>query len=341
MRKFPEEIKLHDMKSLVHHFPDMLAWFLPDMDVIKTCRRFHKEGVDGICFVGMGGSSIAGQYVRELLNYDIQIPTSVVQNHHLPKYVSEKWVVITTSYSGNTFETLSSMREAEKRGSRVILITSGGQMQEANTKHPCLLIPEGLQPRAALPLLFGGLLAIIQALVGIEYASMKEVADHLATASKSWGSWIPKPVSLAETLQNKVPLFIGAECMRPVAYRAKCQINENAKAIAFNSQIPEATHNEIEGFESLLREHFVPVFVRRSDEDIHLRRIQDVLFNLYKDQGLNPISLSAAGNSRIVDMLSMTHYLDMVSVELASLRGVDPLGVKRIASFKRALAEIS
>jgi len=126
--------------------------------------------------------------------------------------------------------------------------------------------------------------------------------------------------------------------MSPVAYRAKCQINENSKAEAFNSEIPEATHNEVEGFPYDEESHIIPIFLRSSNEDPRISQRMDVALDLYKEIGLNPLNLSAFGSSKIENMLSLTQYLDMVSVELAEKRGADAVNVRRITELKKRLA---
>jgi glucose/mannose-6-phosphate isomerase len=164
---------------------------------------------------------------------------------------------------------------------------------------------------------------------------MKKIADSLSTASGAWGEWVPEPVSLAKVLLNKVPVFIGAEYMRTVAYRAKCQTNENAKTVAFCSEIPEAAHNEIEGLGSNALGDFIPVFLRFNNEDVRVTKTQDAMTSLYEESGLDPVSVHAVWDSQIMNMLAMTHYLDVVSVELAGLRGVNALAVEKIAELKK------
>jgi glucose/mannose-6-phosphate isomerase len=338
MKEVPDTIDLQDMGNLVSHFPDMLNWFTPDDDILETCKGYHEEGIGGVCFIGMGGSSIVGQYMRELFSRHTPIPINIVRDYQLPRFVSKEWAVIAVSYSGNTAETLSSLEFAKNRNSKIITVTSGGQMQDLYKQYPHLLIHQGLQPRAAFPLLLAGILPIVETLLGTKHVSMNQVANDLKSASREWGKQIPQPASLAKTLFNKVPVFIGSGYMKPVAYRAKCQTNENAKAVAFYSEVPEAAHNEIEGFGSSMGGDFVPLFLRSRDEDALIAEKQDVMIDLYNESGLNPISLRAVWDSQIVNMLSMTHYLDTVSVELASLRGVNALAVKRIAELKKRLS---
>lgn len=339
MMKIPENVDLKNMSSLVTHFPDMLGWFMPSEEILNICKMYHEEGIEGLCFVGMGGSSIVGQYISGLLDKDSHFPICVVRDYQLPSYITKGWVVIGVSYSGNTVETLSCLEQAEERGIRIITVTSGGKMQQDYHKYPMLLIHGGLQPRAALPLLLGAILPLSETLVGMNRTPINQIVEELTASAKTWGDWIQQPINVAKKLFQKIPIFIGAEYMRPVAYRAKCQMNENAKTMAFSSEIPESAHNEVEGFHDKAIENIVPVFLRHDNEIAQVSLKQDVMIGLYQDLGLNPISLRVHGDSRILNMLLMTHYLDTVSVEIASMRGVDAMSIERIAELKKRLSK--
>jgi len=338
MRKLPETMQLDNMRSMVLHFPQMLQDSSLDQELIQMCRNYHKERIKGICFLGMGGSSIVGSYVREILKQKSPLPLDIVRNYFLPEWISKDWVVVAVSYSGNTEETLASLAQAEERGSKILIITSGGKMAKDFSHYPQVLVQDGIQPRAALPLMLSKALPISEALIGVPTTDLNSISENLTSASKNWGKSIPAPSVIAERLHNRIPLFIGAQHLSPVAYRAKCQINENSKAEAFNSEIPEANHNEIEGFPNSKKTPVTPVFLRSKDEDIRIRQRMDIAMNLYSEIGLNPINLNSIGRSKTESMLTLTHYLDMVSVELAEKRGIDAVDVKRIRELKTRLA---
>jgi glucose/mannose-6-phosphate isomerase len=338
MRNLPETIDLSDMRSMVSHFPIMLRNLTPDQDLLETCKNYHEEGIEGLCFLGMGGSSIVGAYVSEILSQESKIPMSNVRTYYLPKCIAKNWVVIATSYSGNTEETLSSLKQAKERGSRILTVSSGGKISKEYGNYPKVTVQKGIQPRAAFPLLLSEVLPIAHALIGTHVTELDKISENITAASVAWGEWIPTPSTFIERMQNRIPLFIGSQHLSPVAYRAKCQFNENSKAMAFFSEVPEAAHNEIEGFPVQQECPIIPIFLRSDNEDIQIRRKIDVLMELYSEIGLYPIDLNAAGNSKIENMLSLTHYLDTVSVELAVRRGVDAVRVERIEELKKRLA---
>ncbi|MHA1577135.1 MAG: bifunctional phosphoglucose/phosphomannose isomerase [Candidatus Thorarchaeota archaeon] len=334
--KLPASIKPNDMRNLVTHFPLLLNTLQIDASIMNTSIAFHKEGLNGICFVGMGGSSIAGKYVKALLSKESKIPISVTRDYLLPAYIDNKWVVIAVSYSGNTEETLASLSMAKELGARIIVVTSGGKMAQERI-HPIIRLPKGLQPRATLPVMLSVILPIVETLTGLKTTEFQYLEEVLIKKSNTWKDWLLPPKELAESFIEKTPLFIGSRHLAPVAYRAKCQINENSKALAFHSELPESNHNEIESFVKTHGCSVMPVFLRSGLESLEINRRFDVTYDLYVEMGLNPVNLFASGNTRLEEMLLLTHFLDMVSVELAELHDVDPVSVEKIKELKDRL----
>ena len=334
----PASIKADDMRNLVNHFPKLLTTFQIDQITLDIVKDYSKQGIRGICFIGMGGSSIAGNYISALLSKDAQIPISVVRDYSIPAFVDQHWVVIAVSYSGNTEETITSLRNAREVGARIILITSGGMMAQEE-KHPLVLIPKGLQPRATLPLMLSVALTITETLAGFPLSDFHMLEEVLTKRARTWNDWIQPPRKIAESFIEKIPLFIGAQHLTPVAYRAKCQINENSKALAFQSELPESNHNEIESFTSTTGCTVIPVFLRSRFESNKLAKRFEATYEIYHEMGLNPINLRVKDNTRLEEMLILTHFLDMVSLELADIRNVDPVSVEKITELKHRLMD--
>ena len=333
----PTTIKPENMRNLVEHFPQFLTSLRVDEKLLDDSRKYQKEGLSGICFLGMGGSSIAGNYVRALLSEVSKIPINVVRDYTIPAFVTNKWVIIAVSYSGNTEETLSALSMATNIGCRIFTIASGGTMAE-DTNHSLFHLPKGLQPRATLPLILSVVLPIAETLVGLEQSDFLELEEILIKKAATWNDWLSPPKEVANSFIDKIPLFIGAGHLIPVAYRAKCQINENSKALAFNSEIPESNHNEIESFVENYGCSIRPIFLRSNFESSKVERRFDVTFDLYKEMGLDTLNLEVNGKTKLEDMLVLTHFLDTVSVDFAELRKVDPVSVERIKELKHRLS---
>ncbi|MGQ4911147.1 MAG: bifunctional phosphoglucose/phosphomannose isomerase [Candidatus Thorarchaeota archaeon] len=328
----PSNTDTDDMHSLVKAFPRLIECDPLEEAVLRECADLRDDGLHGICLLGMGGSSIANQYTVSLLQSRAKTPVLSIHDYGIPEHVDHNYVVIAVSYSGNTEETLAAHREAVRRGSPTFCVTSGGVLSR-ESRH-LLSIPEGLPPRAALPLILAKVLPLTEALCNLQLTDLKTVGSKLEEMAKSWDSQWGPPEDTADDLQGSIPVFMGADHLVPVAYRAKCQTNENAKTEAFFSAIPEANHNEIEGFTSGRAELLCPVILRsgigREENDRRIKATTEVLESL----GYRPLILRAVGDSMIEEMLSLTHYLDAVTLAWADLRGVDPIDVSRITLLK-------
>ena len=334
--KLPTTINPDNMRNLVEHFPQLLKSLQIDEALLDIASKYQKEGLSGICFLGMGGSSITGNYVATLLSEESEIPLLIVRNYTIPAYVNTNWVVIAVSYSGNTEETLAALSMATKMGCRTFVMASGGKMAN-EAKHSLIHLHKGLQPRATLPLMLSAVLPITETLLGLERTNFQVLEKMLINKAATWKDWLASPNEVAHLFIEKIPLFIGAEHLVPVAYRAKCQINENSKALAFYSEIPESNHNEIESFVDTYGCSVIPIFLRSSFESPATHKRCDVTFDLYNEMGLSPMNLKIDGKRKLEEMLLLTHFLDMVSLELAELRNVDPVSVEKIKELKHRL----
>ncbi len=331
------DIPENDMREMIRSFPDLLRIVRPDREMIETAEEASKEGLRGVCFVGMGGSSISGEYVRALLSDISPVPIVIARDYSLPAFVDKNWVVLAVSYSGNTEETLSSYREAKRRSCRVFSITTGGQLEAISVTRYTQRIPAGLQPRAALPLLLSLTLGLTQRLLSLTHTDFNEVSRRVALSKNRWGKDIEHPEVLAAKLADSVPIFIAHGHLRPVAYRAKCQVNENAKHVAFCLEMPEANHNEVEASASYKRFSIRSVFLESTSEGERMTRRFDATKAVMASQEHN--TLSVPNESKLEEMLALTFYLDTVSLELAEIGGVDAASVDRISKLKSLLAE--
>jgi glucose/mannose-6-phosphate isomerase len=332
-----ENIDTTDMNAMVAAFPQMLRSGAPSNKILSEAERIRKKGIDGICLIGMGGSAIAGEIVKCFLADNAEKPILTIRDYVLPKTVNSRWVVVAVSYSGNTKETISGFKEAESRGCPAFTITTGGILLDISDETRVHVMPTGFQPRAALPIIFAGVLPLVETLLNLNLTDLGEVSKTLELASSKWNSSDLKPEGLAKSLRNKIPVFIGWRHLIPVAYRAKCQFNENSKVFASSIQIPEMNHNEIEGTLSCRSHPISPVFLRSLEEDERTRMGIESAAAIFEENGCHPEHLNLRFDSRIEETLGFIMYLDNVSVRLAEILGVDPVSVDRIAQLKRSL----
>lgn len=332
-------IDTNDMRAMVEAFSSLLCLTKPDPSIMTMASQTFSSGLHGVCIAGMGGSAIAGQMAKTLLAQKAQVPLITWRDYNLPRCVTKDWAVISISYSGNTEETLSGFETAKKVGSTLFVVTTGGAILEQSKDLPVALLPKGIQPRAALPAIFSIVLPIVEALIGVGSTDFSELSVTLEGVVKRWGDEIMSPRDLAERISSFVPLFIGSGHLISVAYRAKCQVNENAKAVAFSAELPEANHNEVEASHMYQKHGIVPIFLRSTHESKRMSARFEATDAVYRQSDCAPVHIRLNGLSELEETLAITHYLDMLSVDAADIRGVDSVRVDKIAELKRRLTE--
>jgi len=333
------EIDLSSMRSMINAFPDLIKMVELNHDVMKQMKEFSKEQFRGICILGMGGSGIAGNLCKEMYSDEAYAPIICVSDYILPKYVTKQWIVIGVSYSGNTEETISAFEQAVNRGCPTISITTGGRLEVLSEGRPICYLPIGFQPRAAFPLLISVQIQILETILGLIPTDMKVFSKKINSIANTWKNTSISPKIIANEIVGGIPLFIGWQHLSPVAYRAKCQINENAKTVSFFSVIPENNHNEIEGTGMYGTFQIVPIFLRSKYETTQISKRFDATERVILDEGVRSINLRIETDTKLEELVAFALYVDMISIELADIRKVDSVSVERIASLKRILSE--
>ncbi|MEM1043078.1 MAG: bifunctional phosphoglucose/phosphomannose isomerase [Bacteroidota bacterium] len=298
--------------------------------------------------VGMGGSAIGGDFVRTFCRETSPVPVSVVRDYALPASVGEGALVIASSYSGGTEETLAAYDEAKRRGATVYAVTSGGALQERAKRDgtPHFIIPGGMQPRAALGYSLGAMLRLAHQL-GLceiseaEQAEAKQVTDARASALANLDG--NEALELARVLAEKVPLvYTGPGLMEAVGVRWMTQIQENAKQLAFGNIFAEMNHNEVLAWEHALPDvrQLLHVVVLQDPADHHkIQKRMEVTKGLLAPKAAGWTEFTPQGEGKLARLLSTIQLGDFMSFYLAMLMGVDPTPIETIDHLKRTLAE--
>lgn len=295
-----------------------------------------------VLLAGMGGSAMAAEHA----GLAVTGPGMVLRGYGLPAWArAARPLLVAVSFSGDTEETLSAAEEAEEAGLEVCAVTSGGELERLSKERdlPIVKVPGGLQPRAALGYMVVGALRLLEAagLVADAERACQEAATVLRGLIDEGAPDLAE--DLAEGLVGTVPVVVGSDGPAAVAARRwKTQLNENAEVPAFWSVLPEADHNEIEGWGELpgrLRGLFRLVFLHDRDEDPRLER-RFRLTNEMLGQGVSLLGeVWAEGEGTLARALSLTLVGDLVSVSLAERSGVEAVPVTRLEEFKRRLRE--
>jgi glucose/mannose-6-phosphate isomerase len=332
------DIAGNSMSSLVDAFFALLSKKTLAEGTQEIARSLAAPSSKGICTVGMGGSSIVGQIAIALLRESSPVPLLFVRDYQLPGFIDDEWVTIAVSYSGNTEETLSAYKDADSRGCELFAVTTGGQLEAMSEPKRTHLLPKGVQPRAALPMMLAAVLPIMECIIGQPSTDFEMLSKRLTSNQQKKEGSTKEPQDLANEIQNHIPAFIGWQHLSPVAYRAKTQINENAKWPAYSLELPEANHNEIEAIGAYKGSSVLPVLLRSAYENTQTRKRFEATSKILQQEGIEVESISFSCESKIEEVLTATQYLDDVSVRLANIRGVNPEDVPQISLLKAILA---
>jgi glucose/mannose-6-phosphate isomerase len=328
------------MNQLIADFPQQLLDALAIGEKIEL--RADYSGVQNIVVAGMGGSGIGANFVAAIVQDELNIPFAVSKGYDLPKYVGKNSLVIVSSYSGNTEETVLSMEVAHQRGARIICIASGGKVIDFAKKHGLDFVQlpnNGAPPRACLGYSLVQQLCILQKLGMIDAARIDEVHAAAALLKDEQESIMQKANRMGQLFAGKMPVLYACERMEPVAVRLRQQLNENAKILCLHHVIPEMNHNELVGW----REQQLPFLVVffRSDYDSPRNRVRtNINKEIVSHYSNTIIEAHCKGNSFIEQALYATHIGDWLSWEVAELRKVDSMEVRVIDYLKSQLADV-
>ncbi|MGO9975981.1 MAG: bifunctional phosphoglucose/phosphomannose isomerase [Solirubrobacteraceae bacterium] len=330
---------LVDILAMPEHLTDAL-WR------VESARLEEHDSVGGLIVAGMGGSSIGGALARAALGDRALRPVLMTRNYEVPPWTTPDTTVLCCSYSGNTEETIAVYEASKALGARQIVASTGGTLADAARADgvPVVPLPGGFQPRAAVA--YSLVIAMeVAAICGICERLHYEIDVAAAHAERLVAEWGPdgpedSPAkTLARELYGTVPTIVGAGLTIPIAYRWKCQINENAKAPAFASEIPEMDHNEICGWESAgTLGPFSAVFLDDCDLHPRIRQRIELTRGLIESHDGPAYRIETIGETRTERLVSLVLLGDLVSIYLAVLRGVDPSPIDLIERLRSALA---
>ncbi len=335
------------MYTAIKAFPDHLqeGW---ERGKAADAFGYEADQFDGVVVCGMGGSAIGGDLVRTLIEPECLIPFQPVRNYDLPGWIGEKTLVIVSSYSGGTEETLSAFAQALERGATVVVVTSGGEARARAEKAGLkwIEIPGGLQPRAALGYSFGVVLRMARAF-GMASVSDEDMAETLGAARDRIAHYAhmgPNPsFDMAEALHGMLPvIYSGTGLLEAVNLRWRTQIHENAKTPAVGHLFPELDHNEIMSFEAAPSEiagRMAVVVLRDRDDHPQVKRRMDITREIVQPYMGAWYEVETEGESRLARMCSLIQLGDWVSFWLAMRQRVDPSPVGSIQKLKAMLAE--
>ena len=336
-------------------FKQLLLNFHSQIDTAETIVKKAKLKIDAskinnILYLGMGGSAISGDLLSDVFFNDLKVPLNVIRSYTAPNFCNKNTLVITSSYSGNTEETLSAVNSVAETDAQVIVVTSGGEMAKIAKKNKwqILELPSGFPPRQALGLIFFSLYKVlgqaklvesyIEDLTGFKEFVYHEIEKH--DIVKHDGHVLAQ--ELAKKIHNKIPvIYSSAPHLSVVSKRWQNQLHENSKSLAFCNVLPEMNHNEIVGWEMdpKISRSLIAIFLENQTVVPRIKERIELSKAIIKKQDIEVVDIYSSGNTILEKVFSLIILGDWVSYYLALLNEKDPIDIRNIDFLKQELAK--
>ena len=325
-----------NMDKYIDRFPQQLleaveiGLKVPDFKPAREVRH--------IVVSGMGGSGIGGLMLKDLLSATLSIPLEVVNDYYLPASCNENTLVICSSYSGNTEETLSAFNEALERNCMIACVTTGGKLLQLAQTHqlPVIIIPGGMPPRSCLGYSTVSQLFVLKCAGIISDSFITEIKNTAAFLTSNKFDIQLQAKSIADQLQQGFPIIYGDVHISAVVLRWKQQINENSKMFCFSHVLPEMNHNELVAYFEANKQANI-VYLRHPGEHPQTAKRFELVKELIQPKSGCNVTVHAEGVSFTEQLFHLIHVGDWVSVYLAQLKGIDPIKIDMLDWLKTAL----
>ena len=340
-----------NMYQRVFDFPQQLRAGY-DLPINGDLSGYSAEQFKNIVIAGMGGSAIGGDFVRSYLADQLTVPLFINRNYGLPQFVDAGSLVIVSSYSGNTEESIAAFEAAKARGCKILIATTGGKIGQfaVEGNYPHVTLPGGFEPRAALGYSFGPILQLLQRIGFIpnQDSVIADCCKFLEDNRKKLGATVAEARNeakkLAVQLKDKIAIvYAGADYYDVAAIRFKGQICENGKHLSYANIFPEFNHNELVGFDypkPLIKKLLVIFLSGPGDSKGVTKRIK-VVDKIVREKGVKTVQFKAKGPNRLAEIFSLVQLGDMASYYLALVNKTDPSPVHVINRLKSSLEKMS
>lgn len=296
--------------------------------------------IQAVLVCGLGGSGIGGKIISLLVNEELKVPFMLSNDYSIPACVNENTLLIASSYSGNTEETLYAVKEGKRRGAEIVVISSGGEIldlaRENGWNH--LVVPKGQQPRAMLVYSLVQQLYILRAyglISDTEIKRLSGVADFIAAQQDAIKA---EALRVARFLHKHIPIIYSGSFFEGIAIRFRQQLNENAKVLCWNHVLPEMTHNELVAWAGG-SEAYAVVFLKTDFDHPRTNYRWEITREIISKKTPYVTEIRAKGPDRITQNFYFIHLTDWVSIYLSELKQVDAVEVDVIGHLKTEMGK--
>ena len=327
------------MKDLVAAFTQHVREAMEIGSKAQLSKSAHP--IRNVLVTGLGGSGIGGTIVAQVTDKAMNVPLLVNKDYFLPSFVDQHTLVIVSSYSGNTEETLQALDAALAKGAKITCVTSGGKIGAiAKEKGLDLVtIPGGMPPRACFGYSFTQIPYILQYHGLINDSFRQDLSDCVALLDREEEAVKKEAYAIAQALVGKLPIIYCEARYEGVAVRFRQQINENSKMLCWHHVLPEMNHNELVGWTEPHPEAVVLMF-RCEDEYYRTQKRMEISRDVVKKHGAGYIEMAAKGTSQLQRSMYLLHLGDWVSWYIAEIKDIDATEVRVIDFLKNELAGV-
>lgn len=328
-----------NMKELVERFVDQLKEAIEIGENANLSKR--DKQISNVVITGLGGSGIGGKIVCQLVEEQCKVPVVINNTYDLPSFVNENTLVIASSFSGNTEETLHALEKAQNSNAEIAVITSGGKILDTAKAegYNYIVLPQGDSPRAMLAYSLTQQFFLLENYNIIQEGNVKELLASIKLLENNLEALKQEAKEVASKLFGKTAVLYSEAKYEGVTIRFRQQLNENAKILCWHHSLPEMNHNELVGWAGGSNE-FAVVMFRNEDDFYRTQKRMDITKGVVKQYTDTFIEVHSKGTSRIQRSLYLILFGDWVSVYLSELRDVDAKEVNIIAHLKGELAKI-
>ena len=297
--------------------------------------------IKNVLICGLGGSGIGGSIVKDIICPKASVPISITKDYSIPNFVNKHTLVIASSYSGNTEETLYALEKCQAKKAEVAVITSGGRLSAIakENNYNSIIIPAGNPPRAMFGYAFTELFYTLNHYKIIDdfFKSDFQKSIHLLDLKKS--DIQKKSIVLAKKLYKQTPVIYVASGFEGVAIRFRQQINENSKMLCWHHVVPEMNHNELLGWRTNVN-NLAVVYLRNTSDYLRNQIRIDINKKVISKYTKNISEVWSEGDSLIENTLYHINLGDWVSWYLSKMNGVDAIEIDVIEFLKSELSKI-
>ncbi len=307
----------------------------------KVQVRLSTRKTEQVLVCGLGGSGIGGKIVGQIFASQLKVPFATVNDYEIPAFVGSGTLVIASSYSGTTEETIATVLKCKEAGAEICVITSGGELKKLATENGwnCVLIPGGEQPRA---MLVYSLVQIIHLLVRyglIPQKCMADLAGIPAFIAKEEAFVLNQAEEIARGLKGKIPIIYSASQNEAICVRFRQQLNENCKVLCWHHVLPEMTHNELVGWAGGA-DSFAVVYLSSPEDNPRTKKRWEFCREVINKKTSAVFQIESKGDGNLQITFYLIHFTDWVSVFLSEQLGVDPVEVEVIGKLKGTMAKL-